>query len=568
MRKHLLLLAAILLPAFSFGQRIDTATPSDSMVAVDEYCPAPGQFINTLPQYEAGDDAKTMAEKCTKALRSNSIICLGGWGGYATFHFDHSIANIKGQRDIYIGGNSFTNSSEPGIVMVSKDVNHNGIADDPWYEIAGSGDRDSLSKMVFGYEVTYTIDSMKDVPWTDNRGNSGTIDRNSFHTQEYFPLWLSSPLTFKGTLLPTNAENTGGSYWALHSYAYGYVDNAASRWDEDANSYDIDWAVDPLTRDSVHLDFVDFVRVYTGVNQKAGWLGETSTEISGCPRDRHLQASVNAIHDALNTVTFDDIALDADTLLAMDGDDPQFESKGFTFNYNWFPEYSYWSGFRVTGKKDTSFADYRDQYNSCLGHGYANSANYCVVYPQGENIDVTDGSAKTVSGFYVAANRYLEDAILNGDGMTPGAFSKGDWYRLDIIGLNGEEKKDTISYYLADYRSENEADHYYVRDWTWLDLSKLGDVTGLTFRLSSSRNNAYGMTTPGYFLMDNFNGVYDGTSDKLTAIDGTATAISSPRTATANANDSDAIIYNLAGQRVGKDYKGIVIVNGRKVLRK
>ena len=30
---------------------------------------------------------------------------------------------------------------------------------------------------------------------------------------------------------------------------------------------------------------------------------------------------------------------------------------------------------------------------------------------------------------------------------------------------------------------------------------------------------------------------------------------------------SDAI-YNLAGQRVGKDYKGIVIVNGKKTVQK
>lgn len=28
----------------------------------------------------------------------------------------------------------------------------------------------------------------------------------------------------------------------------------------------------------------------------------------------------------------------------------------------------------------------------------------------------------------------------------------------------------------------------------------------------------YGMTTPGYFLMDDFNGVYDGRSRKLAAI--------------------------------------------------
>lgn len=305
MRKHLLLfIAAILLPALSFAQRIDTDSASEKMVAVDEYCPAPGQFINVLPAYEAGDDAKSMAEKCTKELINDRMICLGGWGGYVTFHFDHSIANIKGQHDIFIPGNSFSGSSEPGIVMVSKDLNHNGIADDPWYEIAGSADRDSLSKMVFGYEVTYTMDSLKDIPWTDNQGNSGTIDRNGFHKQEYFPLWLNSPLTFKGTLLPSNAVNNprnGQQYWTLSSYAYGYVDNALSRWDNESNSFDIDWAVDPITRDSVHLDFVDFVKVYTGVNQKAGWLGETSTEIAACPKDNHLEASVAAIKEALNT---------------------------------------------------------------------------------------------------------------------------------------------------------------------------------------------------------------------------------------------------------------------------
>ena len=32
--------------------------------------------------------------------------------------------------------------------------------------------------------------------------------------------------------------------------------------------------------------------------------------------------------------------------------------------------------------------------------------------------------------------------------------------------------------------------------------------------------------------------------------------------------DDDTPVYNLAGQKVGKDYKGVVIVNGRKVVRK
>lgn len=40
-----------------------------------------------------------------------------------------------------------------------------------------------------------------------------------------------------------------------------------------------------------------------------------------------------------------------------------------------------------------------------------------------------------------------------------------------------------------------------------------------------------------------------------------------------DAIDSESVgeqgpVYNLAGQRVGKDYKGIVIIGGKKVLRK
>ena len=31
--------------------------------------------------------------------------------------------------------------------------------------------------------------------------------------------------------------------------------------------------------------------------------------------------------------------------------------------------------------------------------------------------------------------------------------------------------------------------------------------------------------------------------------------------------DDDAPRYNLSGQRVGRDYKGVVIVNGKKVIK-
>ena len=313
------------------AQRMDdVAVHSKYIQAVDEYRPAPGQWTNVIPEYEEGDTEADMVRKCTESIAgdyySTHLISLGGWGGYVTFHFDHSIANIPGQRDFAIWGNAyqemknlvFGGMNEAGIVMVSKDVNGNGKPDDPWYEISGSCDVDSVGKVIYNYEVTYRQNPMKDIPWTDNQGNSGTVDRlysYDNHLQEYYPLWLPDGLTFKGTRLPDNMQNlsdkvdSGWSpyYYVLIGFRYGYADNLSNWTDKsDANSWnyegcgiDISWAVDE-NRQPVDLDFVDFVRVYTGLNQKCpqpDWWGETSTEIQAA-EDIHLEASIEAIKNA------------------------------------------------------------------------------------------------------------------------------------------------------------------------------------------------------------------------------------------------------------------------------
>ena len=246
-----------------------------------------------MPQYEDGDDAAAMAQKCTNLLANNNggVVTLGGYGGYITFHFDHSVKNVPGEYDLLINGNANASSAEAGIVMVSQDTNNNGLPDDAWYELSGSADVDSVGKVIYGYQCTYTYAPMSNIPWSDNMNNSGTVDRNTFHAQEYFPQWLKDKgtLTFFGTRLPNNAHDTSGSgtYWVLDALRYGYVDNKPNS-DIEANSFKIDWAVDPVTRTPVSLQYIDFVRVYTALNQKAGWLGETSTEITGA-KDLHQE---------------------------------------------------------------------------------------------------------------------------------------------------------------------------------------------------------------------------------------------------------------------------------------
>ena len=293
------MLSLIISPLSSFAQRMDDVTEHSKYIqAVDEYRPAPGQHVNDVPEYEDGDTEEDMIRKCDERVAGlgpidSHVVALGGWGGYITFHFDHSIANLPGQRDFAVWGNAYQENqhlvfggmNEAGIVMVSKDVNGNGKPDDPWYEISGSCDTDSAGKVLYNYEVTYQRNPMGDIPWTDNRGNSGTIDRNHFHTQEYYPQWLPDNLTFKGTRLPDNIWNYSeyvsktysSYYYVLIGFRYGYADNLPN-WTNlaDVNSYnyegcgiDIGWAVDE-NRQPVHLDFIDFVGLTRNVRNPNG----------------------------------------------------------------------------------------------------------------------------------------------------------------------------------------------------------------------------------------------------------------------------------------------------------
>lgn len=194
--------------------------------------------------------------------------------------------------------------------MVSYDVNMNGIPDDPWYELAGSEYR--KPETFHNYTLTYRrppigkvpepddsgyLTDVTYIPWSDSRGDSGFMARNVFHTQDYWPRWTDSDtISFTGTLLAPNAVDTSGqgTYYVLYSYDWGYVDNHPNDF-ADLNSFDIDWAVD-ADGNLVSLPGVDFVRVYTGLNQQCGWLGETSTEICR-GQDLHIPDPATIIPD-------------------------------------------------------------------------------------------------------------------------------------------------------------------------------------------------------------------------------------------------------------------------------
>lgn len=288
---------------------------------VFDFKPAPGQFINDLPSANDGEPFDKILARANSYLtkKNGDLISLGAFGGYIVFGFDHTIVNVKGKRDFRVLGNAFWadanpnpdatmrgGSSEAGVIMVSYDKNKNGLPDDEWYEIEGAGHK--MEKTIKNYEITYYRPDPNKVPvpgggtgtvlftdveyilWKDNQGKTGYLAQNNAynHSLDYWPKWLKDQekITFKGTRLPDNAvdESGTGSYFVQYAFLYGYADNAPNN--DDDSAIDIDWAIDK-NGNKIHLPGIDFVKVYNGLNQQAGWLGETSTEIMGAT-DLHL----------------------------------------------------------------------------------------------------------------------------------------------------------------------------------------------------------------------------------------------------------------------------------------
>ncbi len=290
---------------------------SPYLTKVYEFKPAPGQFINTMPEYEEGDDDAKIIVKVEEQIcgdKNPGMITLGAWGGYVVFGFDHPVVNVKGEYDFKIYGNAFlsngnTNkgSCEPGIVMVSHDDNSNGVPDDKWYELAGS--EYGKETTLHGYKLTYYypasdhvavpdpnyryITDRQYIKWEDNKGNTGYVMKNSFHAQDYWPLWIGGEtLVFEGCRLADNyAEESGsGTNYTQAMLGYGYADNQPNMSDP---GFKIDWAVDdngvPVELPSIH-----FIKVYNAMNQYCGWIGESSTEICGA-EDLHPNAELSGV---------------------------------------------------------------------------------------------------------------------------------------------------------------------------------------------------------------------------------------------------------------------------------
>lgn len=170
-------------------------------------------------------------------------------------------------------------------------------------------------------------------------------------------------------------------------------------------------------------------------------------------------------------------------------------------------------------------------YSSWAMEGPSNQVMY---------VDADGNTTFKPVGVYVCNHPWPYYGCEHGDGFGR-AFEEGDYFELIAHGVDADGNETTTSINLVEFTNgELKA----LNDWTFFDLSSLGEVESVYFTLNSTDSGDYGMNTAAYFCMDKFQ-----VNDDVTAIESVASS-----------KDITGVKYvNLAGVESDTPFQGINI---------
>ena len=283
------------------------------------YDPAPGQFVRDVPDAVFNDPSRALGAPVgggTMAGCTNSVVTLGGFGGSITLAFDHTVLDEAANPfgiDCIVYGNAFwvgpgpdanRHWAECAVIEISRDVNGNGLADDPWYLIPGSHitdvagqtqtqtwDTDFLDLtyppahpmwVPLGQSGTWTTEGIRLPPAifevgvgvVENPNGLAAEDEGIFGYADYAPTLVLGDMDADNDV--DDASVTAEQFYTRpdHPIAVGITPGSGG-----GDGFDIAWAIDADTGQPANLAGFDFVQLTTGVNFMAGQLFELSPEI-------------------------------------------------------------------------------------------------------------------------------------------------------------------------------------------------------------------------------------------------------------------------------------------------
>ena len=103
-------------------------------------------------------------------------------------------------------------------------------------------------------------------------------------------------------------------------------------------------------------------------------------------------------------------------------------------------------------------------------------------------------------GVYICNHPWPYYGCEHGDGFG-NPFAEGDYFELIAHGVAADGSETTVSINLVEFTN---GQLHALNDWTFFDLSSLGEVESVYFTMNSTDTGAYGMNTAAYFCMDKF----------------------------------------------------------------
>jgi hypothetical protein len=209
-------------------------------------------------------------------------------------------------------------------------------------------------------------------------------------------------------------------------------------------------------------------------------------------------------------VDFEEFDLPVDTFLNGSDGSGGYSTNGVLLANNYNAEFRSWTGWAISSTTDTLTPGFMNQYSAIPGSGVDGSTTYAVSYSFGPNILRLENemAGRQVEGLYITNGTYPYLSMRDGDGFAKkfggASGEEPDFFLLTIKGyLEGALLPDSVNFYLADYRFEDNSQDYIVDEWTFVDVSSLGAVDSLAFSLSSSDVGQFGINTPTFFCIDN-----------------------------------------------------------------
>ncbi len=206
-------------------------------------------------------------------------------------------------------------------------------------------------------------------------------------------------------------------------------------------------------------------------------------------------------------VDFEDLTLNPNSSWIGSDGTGQFTSSYLTLYNDYDNNYGSWQGFAYTNGTDTESNSYSN-LSSCVGHGASNSDYYVTAYIgtdwMGDNsqIPVAMKINTANSGNFANRGAYFCMPVLLKKWVDREYASNHFYFKLKASAYANGTLIGDSEIMMADF---TEGNSYMMDDWTYVDLSWIGNADSLNFvAISNDDAGGWGINTPMYFCMDNF----------------------------------------------------------------